>query len=234
MFMGLSLRNAIRLTLLSALLLLPSCPFSPCAWKNVAKADVDLVADAHYREVNDLLRTLMIKLYKRNPRELAKTPGATIQGRLYQVFAPVPLPSFAELDRRTGIAAIDLGFDPAFAGDRVFALTAGLQGMMLEAYGNRSEQFLFDTLDAQKLYNSARNLEIVVWRLSNRLGPDGAPLLLSNSRPGEEANLSFERLFGKLIALQEMMATITADRDKRTINKVVQSLASAVLLPVGI
>jgi len=228
------LRKATLLILLPGLLLLPACAFPPGAWKNVAKADVDLVADAHYREVNDLLRTLMIKLYRRNPRELGKKTGATIQGRLYEVFAPVPLPTFAELEGRSSIAAINLSFDPAFAGDRVFALVAGLQGMVLEAYGNRCEQFLFDTLDAQKLYNSAHNLEVVVWRLSNRTGPDGVPLLLSNSRPDEEANLSFERLFGKLIALQEMMATITADRDKRTINKVVQGFASAVLLPVGI
>jgi len=224
--------KAMFLFLLPALL--SACAFNSFAWKNVAKADVDLVADAHYREVNELLRTLMIKLYKRNPRELGKTPGATIQGRLYEVFAPVPLPPFSELGGRSSIAAIDLCFDPDFAGDRVFALVAGLQGMMLEAYGNRCEQFLFDTLDSQKLYHSARNLEIVVWRLSNRAGPRGAPFLLSNSRPDEEANLSFERLFGKLIALQDMMATVTADRDKRTINKVVQSLASAVLLPVGI
>jgi len=232
--MPLRLRKATLLCLLLVLPFLTACAFSSFAWKNVAKADVDLVADAHYREVNELLRTLMIKLYKRNPRELGKTAGATIQGRLYEVFSPVPLPPFAELGGRTSIAAIDLCFDSDFAGDRVFALVAGLQGMMLEAYGNRCEQFLFDTLDAQKFYHSARNLEIVVWRLGNRTGPGGDPLLLSNSRPGEEANLSFERLFGKLIALQDMMATITADRDKRTINKVMQSLASAVLLPVGI
>jgi len=235
---GMSLRHLLRkialLVLLPAVLgVLPACGSRPFALKNIAKSDVDLVADAHFREVDQLLRTLMIKLYKRNPRELQKMPGATISTRLYQVFGAVPLPDFAELDGRRGVAAIDLCFDREFAGDRVFALVAGLEGMMLEAYNNHSEQFIFDALDEQKLYNSARNVEIVVWRLSNRLDRAGKPILLTNSGPGEEANLSFERLFGKLIALQDMLAHITADREKRTINKVVHSLASAALFPVG-
>jgi hypothetical protein len=106
--------------------------------------------------------------------------------------------------------------------------------MMLEAYDNRREQFIFDSLDEQKLYNSARNIEIVVWRLSNRLNEAGAPFLRTNSLPGEEANLSFERLFGKLIAIQDMMARVTADRGNRTINKVVHSIASSALFPIGL
>jgi len=224
----------LSLILLSGICLsLAACSSCPVEIKNIAKSDVDLVADAHYREVDQLLRTLMIKLYKRNPGELRKTPGATIQSRLYQVFGSTPLPYFAELNGRSGVEAIDLCFDPEFSQDRVFALVAGLEGMILEAHNNRTEHYILDSLDEQKLYNSARNLEIVVWRLSNRLDRNGKPFLLTNSGPGEEANLSFERLFGKLIALQDMLANITADRGQRTINKLVHSIASAALLPVG-
>jgi len=228
------LHNIISLLLLSTVLIcLPACGSRSFEIKNIAKSDVDLVADAHFREVDQLLRTLMIKLYKRNPGELKKMHGATIQSRMYQVFGAVPVPSFAELGGRSGVAAIDLCFDPGFAQDRVLALVVGLEGMMLEAYNNRTEHFVFDSLDEQKLYNSARNVEIVVWRLSNRLNRDGKPFLLTNSGPGEDVNLSFERLFGKLIALQDMLARITADRGQRTINKLVHSIASAALLPVG-
>ena len=228
-------RHACTFLVLSALLvLLSACGTRSYQLKNVAKSDVDLVADAHFREVDDLLRTLMIKLYKRNPRELATRHGATIKGRLMEVFAPYPMPLPAELGGRSSIGAIDLCFDPGFSGDRVFALVAGLRGMMLEAYDNRREQFFFDSLDEQKLYKSARNIEIVVWRLSNRLNAEGTPFLRTNSLPGEEANLSFERLFGKLIATQDMMARVTADRGKRTINKVVHSIASSALFPIGL
>jgi len=228
------MRKAILLIVLSTvLLILPACGARPYAFKNVAKSDIDLVADAHFAEVDELLRTLTIKLYKRNPGELVKAPGATIKRRLLQLFESSPLPLFAELDRRTSIAAIDLCFDADFLGDRVFALVAGLRGMMLEAYNNRSEQFFYDSLDGQRLYLSARNVEIVVWRLSNRVDKSGKYFLLTNSLPGEEANLSFERLFGKIIALQDMMARITADRGKRTITKVVHGIASAALFPVG-
>jgi len=228
-------RYACTFLLLSTLLIgLPACGTRSFRLKNVAKSDIDLVADAHFREADELLRTLMIKLYKRNPRELARTPGMTIKSRMLQVFAKSPVPVSAEVGGRTSIAAIDLCFDPAFAGDRVLALVEGLRGMMLEAYGNRPEQFLFDSLDEQKLYKSARNIEIVVWRLSNRLNEKGAPFLLTNSLPGEEANLSFERLFGKLIAIQDMMARITADSGNRTINKVVHGIASSALFPIGL
>jgi hypothetical protein len=227
-------RNACIFLILSALLILSACGSTSFRLKNVAKTDIDLVSDAHFREADGLLRTLMIKLYKRNPRELAGTPGKTIKSRLKEVFGTSAMPVSAELGGRTSIAAIDLCFDPGFAGDRVLALVAGLRGMMLEAYGNRPEQFIFDSLDEQKLYNSARNIEIVVWRLGNRLNAGGTPFLLTNSLPGEKANLSFERLFGKLIAIQDMMARITADRGNRAINKVVHSIASAALFPIGL
>ncbi len=192
-----------------------------------------MVADAHFSEVDRLLRDLTIKLYKRNPCELRKHPEATIRSRLHQIFKPIPMPAFKELRGLSGTAAIDLCFQPQFEGDRVLALMAGLRGMMLRAYGNRDEHFLFSSLNAQALYNSARNIEIVVWRLSNREESAGEPFLLTNSRDGEVRNLSYERLFGKLIAIQDMMATIAADSEQRLINKFVHSLASSVLLPVG-
>jgi len=224
----------LLLALGATMLCLPGCGSCPTTLKKMAKTDVDMVADAHFSEVDHLLRDLTIKLYRRNPRELRKTPGATIQSRLRQLFESVPMPAFAELKGRHGTTAIDLCFQPEFEGDRIFALVAGLRGMMLSAYGNRGEQFLFDSLDPQALYHSARNLEIVVWRLSNFMNSDEEPFLYTNSLPGEERNLSFERLFGKLIALQDMMTTIAADGHQRVINKVVQSLASSVLLPVGL
>ena len=48
----------------------------------------------------------------------------------------------------------------------------------------------------------------------------------------EISNLSYERLFGKLIATQDNMAIIIADKNKRTIKTVIQKMATAIFLPI--
>mgnify|MGYP003133448583 CR=1 FL=1 len=45
--------------------------------KNIAKSDIDLVTDEFIAETRRLVRELTVKLYKRNPGELAKVPGMT-------------------------------------------------------------------------------------------------------------------------------------------------------------
>jgi hypothetical protein len=46
------------------------------------------------------------------------------------------------------------------------------------------------------------------------------------------ANLSFEREFGKLIAYQDTLALVMAQRTNRTIRRISQTLATAVFLPL--
>ena len=45
-------------------------------------------------------------------------------------------------------------------------------------------------------------------------------------------NLSCEREFGKMIGYQDVMAQVAAQRTNRTIRRVVQTLATAVFLPI--
>ncbi len=204
--------------------------------RNLAKSDVDMIVDLHLAELNQLNRQLLIKLYKRNPRELKKHPGNTIESRLRQVKLPPPgqQPNyrFAELDNRVGEAALRLAFDADFRGDRVFALVVGIKSMLHASYSMKTELFLLDELNQQLLYNSARNLEIANWRLNNFRNNKGQLLLLSNGYQDGIANLSFERLFGKMILIQDMMAKVVADRNNRTINTVVHSVASTTFLPI--
>jgi hypothetical protein len=49
---------------------------------------------------------------------------------------------------------------------------------------------------------------------------------------GEIKNLSFERLFGKLISLQDTMALIVSERKDRVIKNVIQFVGMA-FLPVS-
>jgi hypothetical protein len=203
--------------------------------KNLAKTDVDFVADAHLREMNRLMQSLLVKLYKRNPWELQKGDGFSIEQRQQQIFSTADRLVFAELNHRQGTEALELAFDPAFAGDRVFAVMVGLVGMIRSSYNWQEEQFLLDTLDAQVLFDSARNLEILAWRLSNRRNAEGGLLLLTNSRPGEVENLSFERQFGKMIAIQDMLAFIVAGKVERGLSRMVQgAVSSAAFLPMGL
>ncbi|RAU17112.1 hypothetical protein DN062_14450 [Nitrincola tibetensis] len=202
--------------------------------KNLAKSDIDLVADAHIDEINRLSRELTIKLYQRNPRELAKAPaGTSIDDRLALIFNTPRIINHPELFYRYGIDSFPLVFDPNFTGDRVFALMIGISGMFHAAYNYQDQFFLFDSLDQQKLYNSARNLEIIIWRLSHLKLPSGEPFLLTNGVSDDGIfNLSFERLFGKMIAHQDMMARIISDKTNRTVNKAFFSLATTALFPI--
>lgn len=222
----------IRLLLISVCLMLFSgCGSNSFQVRNLAKTDTDLVSDIHIQKINALVDELVVKLYKRNPRELAKVPGQTVGSRIQQISSFPDALYFSELDGKGSIDAMLLAFDDHYQGDRVFALGVGLRGMLYKAYGQRNELFLLDSLDPQKLYNSARNIEIVAWRLAHRRDANGRLLLLTNSTKGT-INLSFERLFGKMIATQDMISDIIADRSNRTINKIVHSIAQAVFLPV--
>lgn len=204
----------------------------PFKLESVIKSDIDTVVEINLEIVQDHLRRLMVKLYKRNPRELAKSRHNTIPENIDRLFARTDDWTFPELDGKTGIAALYLTFDDAYQGDRVFALMAGMTSMLMASYDYKTEFYLFDNLDAQKLYNSARNIEIAMWKLSNTLDARGYPYLLTNSRIYEVPNLSYERLFGKLIATQDNLAVVIADKNNRVIKKVLQNMATAVFLPI--
>lgn len=61
---------------------------------------------------------------------------------------------------------------------------------------------------------------------------NGELWLLSNDVAGDVRNLSFEREFGKLIAYNDVLARVLAQRQNRTVRRIVQNLATAVFLPV--
>ena len=199
---------------------------------DIAKSDVDVAAEAHSQECLASARLLMEKLYRRNPREWRKGKHSSAEAAVARAFDPRAEFRFAELGNARGADAILLALKPEYGGDRVFAFGVGLASMVFLAYNGKTEFYLTDTLDAQKLYNSARNIEIAAWKLANARGARGEPLLLSNEADGDVRNLSFEREFGKMIAYQDVMARIAAQRTNRVIRRVVQTLATAVFLPI--
>jgi hypothetical protein len=205
---------------------------APFKANDLLKTDIDSVAEVHLRESIGSAKLLMEKLYRRNPRELRKSNVATPEAGVARAFDPQAGWHFAELDDRRGIDALQIAFRADFTGDRVFAFGVGLGSMISQAYNDKTQFYMTDSLDAQRLYNCARNIEIAAWKLANARGPTGELLLLSNEMSGREPNLSFEREMGKLIAYQDTLAIVMAQRTNRIIRRATQSVATAVFLPL--
>ncbi|WP_420835056.1 hypothetical protein [Vibrio galatheae] len=213
------------------------CGSMPKTVRNLGKSDVDFVTDVHARQLKLQMIELTRKLYVRNPIQLHKNPAATIDSRIKQIFGSensIELPPliFDELNGVTGIDAILLSFDETFQGDRVFAAIVGLSEMLRRSYNHQQEFFILDSLDEQALYNSARNIEIFVWRLYHRRDQYGNPLIYSNETNDNGGDISFDRLFTKMVMIQDMMALIVADKTNRSITKVAHGVAQFVFLPI--
>ncbi|MBU0500956.1 MAG: hypothetical protein KJ558_11940 [Gammaproteobacteria bacterium] len=209
----------------------PEIETRPFRMKNVAKSDVDLVTETNIRMTLDLLRDLAIKLYKRNPQEWRKAGYEGPEQAAWAIFLN-DRKDAAVLGGSRSIDALRLTFEEGYGGDRVYALVEGIRTMILAAYKGKQEFYMLDDLDPQKIYNAARNIELAAWKLGNERDSAGSPFLLSNELEGPVKNLSFERVFGKMIALQDSMARIIADKNNRNIKNVIQSLARAVFLPI--
>jgi hypothetical protein len=202
--------------------------------KQIGKADIDRVADLHRREIFASVRLLAEKLYRRNPREWKKGGHASVEAALDRLLDPRTGWRPVDAAGRRGTDAILLALTADFTGDRVAAFIGGLGGMLNSAFEEKTEFYLPDELDPQKIHNSARNLEIAAWKLANARDAGGTLLLASNelAQAGQPANLSFEREFGKMIGNLDLLAALLADKGHRTIARVAQSVATAVFLPV--
>ncbi len=200
----------------------------------LGKGDFDRMADVELRENMDTLRVLMLKLYKRNPQELKKSTSDSAEKMAAWVFdgGAQHQYRFPEIQNLQSTDAIFLTFKPEFTGDRVLSFIVGLQTMLLKAHNDKIDFYLTDSIDPQRVYNVARNIEIAVWKLSNARKPDGSLYLLTNEMNDAERNLSFEREFGKMIGRTDLYAIALAEKSQRFISRMMQNLATAVFLPI--
>ncbi len=199
--------------------------------KAFAKSDFDHLADIEMRENTQSLRILMIKLYKRNPRELRKSSSENAEEMAKSVFENKNDWMFEEINKAQGTDAIQQAFLPDYSGDRVLSLIVGIQSMLIKAHGGKSEFYYTDNIDPQNVYNAARNVEIAVWQLSNKRDDKGQLCLLTNELNESDRNLSFEREFGKIIGSLDLYAIATSEKSQRGLVRVVQNLATALFFP---
>ena len=197
------------------------------------KSDFDRMADVELAENTQSLRTLMLKLYKRNPQELAKSTTDSAEKMVAWIFDGELQHhwQFAEMQNKQGTEAIHLSFNPEYKGDRVLSFIVGLQTMLLKAHGGKKEFYLTDSVHPQSLYNVARNVEIAAWKLASSRKPNGELYLLSNELNAQERNLTFEREFGKIIGRTDLFAFMLAEKSQRLISRITQSIATMAFLP---
>ena len=197
------------------------------------KSDFDRMADVELAENTQSLRTLMLKLYKRNPQELAKSTTDSAEKMVAWIFDGELQHhwQFAEMQHKQGTEAIHLSFNSDYRGDRVLSFIVGLQTMLLKAHGGKKEFYLTDSVHPQSLYNVARNVEIAAWKLASSRKPNGELYLLSNELNAQERNLTFEREFGKIIGRTDLFAFMLAEKSQRLISRITQSIATMAFLP---
>ena len=204
----------------------------------LGKNDFDRMADVELAENTQSLRNLMLKLYKRNPHELAKSTADNAEKMVEWVFEGDLQHhfKFKEIDNKQGTQALFLAFGSSYQGDRVLPFIIGLHTMLLKAHNNKKVFYLTDKIEAQNIYNVARNIEIAAWKLSTARDINGNLYLLTNEINSKQindkdSNLSFEREFGKMIGRTDLYAISLAEKSQRLISRVMQSLATAIFLP---
>jgi hypothetical protein len=172
----------------------------------------------------DSLYLLMDKLYRRNPVEWKKTASSRAES-IRRVREAIELRQpWPALQGQRDIKALSLALAPEFSGDRVAAFIYASADMIIAAHGGKTEFFLIDGLDAQHIYNAARNMEIAVWMLSNRHNTAGRVLLLSDDIGENGRNLSFEREFGKIVGRLDLLAEFLTEKYRRAGINYVQNL----------
>ncbi len=200
---------------------------------DLAKSDIDTVTEINQQEAIAALKRLTEKLYRRNPAEWRKGHCAGPEQATSDVFAPLDHWDLASQKTLDWKVSIFTAFRGDYSGDRVRSLMEGLLTMTMASYDNKVNLYLFDSLDPQKLYNTARNFEVVAWKLSNAKNSRGELILLTNGSDGNGvSNFTFEREFGKLIATQDLIARIIEDKTNRTIRTGVIDTATFLLLPI--
>lgn len=222
--------------LLIALLVLNGCASG--AGQNggierLAKSDIDEVVELHQQAVMRDLKKLMIKLYKRNPGQRYDRDERDIRASVELTFSRPDgfrYANYQHINKPTDI--VRLALDESYQGDRVLAFIVGLQRMLMASFDNRTEFFYLTSIDQQKLYNSARNIEIAAWLLADSRDSQGSLLLLSDSLADENRNLSFQRLIGRMIATQDNLAQIISQKTGRIIKTVVVRAATMMFLPI--
>lgn len=199
----------------------------------LAQTDFNRTVTMAMRDNLDSLYRIQEKLYRRNPAQWRNSGFADLQGALDQGRKAIETGQAPSgLTGLKDVEILSVSLDPAYQGDRVAAFVYGLADMILTAHDNKSRFYVSDPLDAVRIYNAARNVEIAAWLLNSRRDDAGVPLLLANEISAEGTNISFEREFGQLVGRLDLVANLLDENLRRVGINYVQGLLFFSFLPV--
>ncbi len=199
----------------------------------LGQTDFNRTVTIALRDNLESLTRLLEKLYRRNPAEwrklgVADLASAVTQGRKAIETGLTP----SDLSGLRDVEILSVALDPGYQGDRVGAFVFGLADMIIRAHNGKTRFYVSDVLDAQHVYNAARNVEIAAWLLASRRDAQGRPLLMANEISNGTANLSFEREFGQLIGRLDLIANLLDENLRRVGINYFQGLLFFNFLPV--
>lgn len=199
----------------------------------LAKSDINEVVEHHQRAVIRDLETLMLKLYRRNPNGRHDQEQRSIEESVELFFSRPHNHGYSQWEAMKPNDIVRISVDETYQGsDRILPFIYGLRKMLMSSYDNHTEFYYLTSISEQKLYNSARNIEISAWMLAEKRDLQGELLILSDSVEHEQRNLSYQRLIGRMIATQDNLAEIIANKSGRLIKTVVVKAATMVFLPI--
>lgn len=222
-----------RFSLLLISMFLMACTQAPPApIAQFGKGTIDEIIELHQQRVMQDLKSLTLKLYRRNPNERHDRGKRSLEDSVARLFNYPAHVGFAKWKNTKPTDILRDALSTDYQGDRVLAFTVGMRRMLMAAYNNQTEFYYLTEIDAQKLYNSARNIEIAAWLLATKRDSQGERILLSDSTKSLERNLSFQRLIGGMIATQDNLSQIIAQKDGRLVKNIVVQAASMAFLPI--
>jgi len=198
-----------------------------------AQTDFNRTVTIAMRDNLESLYQLREKLYKRNPIQWQKAGFSSLQEAIAASQKAIENAQPPEqVQGLQDIAILSVSLSPEFKGDRVGAFIYGLADMILTAHNNKTRFYIADQLNAQHIFNAARNVEIAAWLLNTRRDAQGQPLLLGNQISPDGVNLSFEREFGQIIGRLDLVANLLDENLRRVGIGYVQGLLFFSFLPV--
>lgn len=203
------------------------------SFDQLGQTDFNRTVTIAMRDNLDSLTRLLEKLYRRNPAEWRKSGAATLEAAVQQGRNAIETGRApAGLSALQDVEILSVALDPAYRGDRVGTLIFGLSDMIVRAHNGKTRYYVSDVLNAQHVYNAARNVEIAAWLLASRRNAAGQPLLLANEISENMSNLSFEREFGQLVGRLDLVANLLDENVRRVGINYMQGLLFFNFLPV--
>lgn len=178
--------------------------------KELVQSDVNRMATIAMSDNLDALFQIANRLYDHNPSQLNKSgldKKAAIARLSHAIKTRTPWKSLGD---KRALDAVVLSLSPGFKADRVAAFIYATSDIFILAQGDRIEFYLLNGLDAQKLYNAARDVDQASQLLMTKNNPQIYALAMSN----DDAKY-YDKAFGKIIGRLDTLGEFVTEKYRR-------------------